>query len=311
MTLGGSEAGNFEGQFNFRAAATEGGLPLSISADKVTGLEWTRLAAPIPTMLPSLNQIGFDYIDWLIGPVVVTVADANGRGKFILWAIGARHDDKGQLVADPSSDFAIPLNGRYQGSDFILQNQSFPMAITGIKIPFNLFELRGRLVADGNSTYAAAFADTDTLGIPTFGPYMVIAGLANNWYQKLLVSGTYVTRPYDGTVNHAPQGIHVTNIGFQPSDGKAPAQATAEFSLDPGVSYPVSQHRAALLLVDPQSNEAVYMDYLANTSPQADADGNLKSVTLSIPAATVLPAAMKIYVMLDIFPAAQKSMEVR
>jgi len=311
MTLGGSEAGNFQGQFNFRIAATEGGLPLSISADKVTGLEWTRLAAPIPTMLPSLNQIGFDYIDWLIGPVVVTAADANGRGKFILWAIGARHDDKGQLVADPSSDFAIPLNGRYQGSDFILQNQSFPMAITGIKIPFNLFELRGRLAADGNSTYAAAFADTDTLGIPTFGPYMVIAGLANNWYQKLLVSGTYVTRPYDGTVNHAPQGIHITNIGFQPSDGKAPAQATAEFSLDPGVSYPVSQHRAALLLVDPQSNEAVYMDYLANTSPQADADGNLKSVTLSIPAATVLPAAMKIYVMLDIFPAAQKSMEVR
>lgn len=311
MTLGGSEAGNFQGQFNFRAAAAEGGLPLSVSADKVTGLEWTRLAAPIPTMLPSLNQIGFDYIDWLIGPVAVSYPDAKGEGKFILWAIGARHDDRGQLAADPSGDFAIPLNGRYRGPDFILQNRNFPMAITGIMIPFNLFELRGRLAADGRSEYAAAFADTDTLGIPTFGPYMVIAGLANNWYQKLLVSGTYVTRPFDGAANHAPQGIHVTDISFKPSDGKEPAQATAEFSLEPGALYPVSEHRAALLLVDTQSNEAVYMDYLANTSAITDTDGNLKSVTLSIPAGTKLPAEVQIYVMLDVFPAAQKTVDTR
>jgi hypothetical protein len=277
----------------------------------VTGLEWTRLAAPIPTMLPSLNQIGFDYIDWLIGPVDITSPDSSGEGKFILWAIGARHDEKGELAADPSGDFAIPLNGRYRGSDFILQNRNFPMAITGIKIPFNLFELRGRLAADGRSEYAAAFADTDTLGIPTFGPYMVIAGLANNWYQKLLVSGTYVTRPYDGAASHAPQGIQVTDISFKSSDAKSPAQVTAAFSLDPGASYPASDHRAALLLVDPQSDEAVYMDYLANTSAESGADGNLKSVRLAIPADTKLPARMTVYVMLDVFPAAQKSVDTR
>jgi len=311
MTLGGSEAGDFQGKFDFRTAAKEDKLPLSVSGDKVTGLEWTRLAAPIPTMLPSLNQIGFDYIDWLIGPVAVTPADADGRGKFILWAIGARHDEDGRLVANPSSDFAIPLNGRYQGSDVILQDRSFPMAITGIMIPFNLFELRGRLAEDGKSSYAAAFADTDTLGIPTFGPYMVIAGLANNWYQKLLVSGTYVTRPYEGTANRAPQGIHVAKIDFQPSDGKAGAKVSAEFFLDPGASYPASAHRAALLLVDPQKGEAVYLDYLANLSTKTDESGNLKSVTLSVPAETSLPQSMLVYVMLDVFPAAQKSMEVR
>ncbi len=311
MTLGGSEAGIFNGQFDFRAAATGGGLPLSISNEKVTGLEWTRLAAPIPTMLPSLNQIGFDYIDWLIGPVAISSPDSKGEGKFILWAIGARHDDKGELAADPDGDFAIPLNGRYTGSDFILQNRSFPMAITGIMIPFNLFELRGRLAADGRSEYAAAFADTDTLGIPTFGPYMVIAGLANNWYQKLLVSGTYVTRPYDGAANHVPNGVQVTDISFKPSDGKAPAQATAVFSMEPGASYPASDHRAALLLVDPQSDEAVYMDYLANTSVESGADGNLRSVTLSIPADTKLPEKIIAYVMLDVFAAAQKSLNTR
>ena len=277
----------------------------------MTGLEWTRLAAPIPTMLPSLNQIGFDYIDWLIGPVAVISPDAEGRGKFILWAIGARHDDKGSLVADPSGDFAIPLNGRYQGPDFIMRDQDFPMAITGIKIPFNLFELRGRLNADGSTQNPAAFADTDTMSIPTFGPYMVIAGLANNWYQKLLVSGTYVTRPYDGPANHAPQGIHVTKVDFQPSDGKNPGKLTAGFVLDPGGSYPANAHRAALLLVDPEKTEAVYMDYLSNTSTTAGTDGDLQAVTLSIPAATRLPASMQVYVMLDVFPLAHQSIDVK
>jgi outer membrane protein assembly factor BamB len=311
MTLGGSEAGSFQGQYSFRSTSTAGGVPLSVSSDQVTGLEWTRLAAPIPTMLPSLNQIGFDYIDWLVGPVAVTAPDSSGRGKFILWAIGARHDNDGRLVPDPSSDFTIPLNGRYQGPDFIMRNQDFPMAITGIKIPFNLFELRGQLDAGGVTSYPAAFADTDTLGIPTFGPYMVIAGLANNWYQKLLVSGTYVTRLYDGPANHAPQGIHVTKIDFQSSDGKAAGQVAAEFSLDPGASYPIKAHRAALLLVDPDKNEAVYMDYLANLSTKPDTDGNLKTVTLTIPAATKLPARVQVYVMLDVFPEAQKSLDVR
>ena len=306
MTLGGSEAGSFQGQFKFHTSSTGSPLPLTVSADKVTGLEWTRLAAPIPTMLPSLNQIGFDYMDWLIGPVMVTAPDASGRGKFILWATGAKRNSDGQLSADPASDFAIPLNGRYQGPDFILQDQDFPMAITGIKIPFNLFELRGRLGADGVTSLPAAFADTDTLSIPTFGPYMVIAGLANNWYQKLLVSGTYVTRPYDGAANHALDGIHVAGISFQPPAEKTPAKVTAEFLLDPGATYPAKDHRAAILLVDPATAGAVYLDYLANLNTAADGNGNIKSVTLTIPSTVKLPASVQAYIMLDVYPAAMK-----
>ena len=36
---------------------------------KRQAFEWTRLAAPLPPMLPSLNQIGFDYLDWIVGTV--------------------------------------------------------------------------------------------------------------------------------------------------------------------------------------------------------------------------------------------------
>jgi outer membrane protein assembly factor BamB len=306
LTLGGSRAGSFTGTFSFKVPDSSAGLPLNLGTDKVTGLELTRLAAPIPSMLPSLNQIGFDYMDWLMGPAVVTPADANGQGKFILWAIGARQNAVGQLVADPSSDFVLPLSGRYQGSDFVLTDQDFPMAITGIRIPFNLFELRGSLGTDGVTLHPAAYADTQALSIPTFGPYLVIAGLANNWYEKLLVAGTYLTRPYDGVANHAPQGVLVKDVSFTAPTEDRSGQVVATFSLLPGVVYPVADHCAGLLLMDPTTTEAFFMDYHAALSSQADAGGNLQSVTLDLPKGLVLPAHLRVYVLLDVFPAYEK-----
>jgi hypothetical protein len=272
----------------------------------VTGLELTRLAAPIPSMLPSLNQIGFDYMDWLMGPVVMTPADANGQGKFILWAIGAKQNAAGQLVADPTSDFALPLSGQYQDNDFILTNQNFPMAITGIRIPFNLFEIRGRLGADGVTVHPAAYADTQALSIPNFGPYLVIAGLANNWYEKLLVAGTYITRPYDGAANNVPSGVMVKDVTFTAPTKSQAGQVVADISLLPGINYLADEHRVSLLLVDPTSTEAVFMDYHANTGFQADAAGNLRSVTLALPKGLTLPAHVRVYVLLDVFPAFEK-----
>jgi outer membrane protein assembly factor BamB len=308
ITLGGTYAGTFADEFSFQAGQAPG-LPLSLDSEKSSALEWTRLAAPIPPMLPSLNQIGFDYIDWIVAPVLITPPDGKDQGRFILWAVGAKRAPDGTLVPDPQSDFTLPLNGRYQGADFRAVDRNFPMPITGINIPFNLFELRGRFNADGTTTHPSAYASTDALSIPTFGPYLVIAGLANNWYKELLVSGTYVTRPYDGTANHAPEGIHVADVSFTSPTKDADGLVTATFTLDPGASYPAAGHRAGLLLVDRSTNEAVYMDYKANLTPKADADGNLQSVTLTIPKGMELPENLDAYVILDVFPVLQKMVQ--
>ncbi len=210
-------------------------------------------------------------------------------------------------MPDPQSDFTLPLNGRYQGADFRAVDQDFPMPITGINIPFNLFELRGRFNPDGTTTHPAAYASTDALSIPTFGPYLVIAGLANNWYRELLVSGTYVTRPYEGAANHAPTGIHVSDVTFSAPTKDSNGSATATFALDPAASYPASDHRAGLLLVDAASQEAVYMDYKASLSTTADAAGNLQSVTLTLPKGMTLPEKLDAYVILDVFPALRRT----
>jgi outer membrane protein assembly factor BamB len=305
MTLGGSYAGTFDDEFSFQAEQAPD-LPLSLDSERSTAFEWTRLAAPIPPMLPSLNQIGFDYIEWIVAPVLVTPPGEKEQGKFVLWAIGARRAEDGSLVPDPQSDFTLPLNGRYQGADFIAIDQKFPMPITGINIPFNLFELRGRFNSDGTTTYPAAYASTDALSIPTFGPYLVVAGLANNWYKELLVSGTFVTRHYDGTANHDPGGIRVSDMLFTSPTKDADGSATAVFALDPGLHYPAAEHRAGLLLVDASTREAIYMDYKAALSTKTDTAGNIQSVTLTLPKGMVMPEKLDAYVILDVFPIFQK-----
>lgn len=312
LSLGGRFAGRFERTFRFQVQEPAlPALPLPITPHENTALVWTRLAAPLPTMLPSLNQLGFDYIYWIIGAVEMTPPDSAGQGKCILWAIGAKQAADSTLAVDPASDFTLPFSGCYQGSDFILSNRRFKMAITGIPIPFNLFELRGQLGADlVVKPGATTFADARVLSIPNFGPYLVIAGLANNWWEKLLVAGTYITRPYpaDGVANKAPSGITLERLDYQPPTARQDGWVRAIFHLEPGASYPLSQHRAGLLLVDPERSEAVPLDYHANLLAQAAEDGNLHSIHLIIPKGTGLPPRLRAYVMLDVFPFHQQEL---
>jgi outer membrane protein assembly factor BamB len=304
LSLGGRLDGRFQQEFQFTAAETrQKTLNLEITPEWNTALQWTRMSAALPTMLPSLNQIGFDYLDWIIGAIDLTPPDDRQRGRLLMWAIGAQRDASGQLVADPHSDFTLPLSGSYQADSFILSNRDFKMAITGISIPFSLFQVRGQLgpgqvVLPG----AALFADTSVLNIPNFGPKMVIAGLANNWYQKLLVTGTYITRPYPqpGPANQSPPGILVESLDYRPPKKSRPGRLKARFRYMPGASYPLDRHRPGLLLVEAGTLEPVRLDYHQYLKAQATPAGDLHSVWLEIPASTDLPRSLQAYVILDV-----------
>ncbi len=307
LRLGGRQAGRFAQQFSFRVAPAQARrLPLEMGEDQVGALEWTRLALPLPPMLPSLNQIGFDYMDWIMG-VAALQPQGERDGKFVVWAIGGKRDDRGQRVADPSSDFTLPLNGYYQEDAFILTNRDFTMDVTGIPIPFNLFELRGCLAADGVvRPGATVWADTRALSIPTFGPYLVIGGLANNIYEKLLVLGTYITRPYNGPANRRPAGVNVVHIEYRAPTRTQDGLARATFHLAEGASCPGNQHRPGLLLLDLLRTEAIYLDYHAGLKSLVDGQGNLSGVELRIPAGKILPARLRVTALLDVFPLASR-----
>jgi hypothetical protein len=270
--------------------------------DEVTAFEWTRLAVPIPPMLPSLNQIGFDYMNWLIGPVMIAPPDANNAGKVILWAIGATRNEVGELVVDTDTDFRLPLNGRFQNDAFILSNRSFNMAITGIPIPFNIFQLRGRLGQDLQVLPGArAYAETKVLSIPTFGIPMVIAGLANKIWKKLVAMATYITKPYpsEGSANKKPAGVHVKSVVL--TNGQSD-KIVATVEVENGHSYPVDKHIGAILLVNKQNNELIQLDYHKHLTQSGDANNNLHQIELTLPKNMRLPEQTLAIVILDVFP---------
>ncbi|MGF1506597.1 MAG: PQQ-binding-like beta-propeller repeat protein [Anaerolineae bacterium] len=299
LTLGGRPAGEFDDSVTLTTAqAIAEELPLELGSEEVSAFEWTRLAVPVPPMMPSLNQIGFDYIDWIVGTV------AKEDGKLIMWATGAERDANGILRADPDTDFTLALSGTYEGDSFILTNRDFVMPVTGIPIPFNTFEIRGQLDDDLRvQPGSTAWADTEVLSIPTFGPYLVVAGLANNGWEKLLVMATYITRPYEGPANQQPEGLTVTDLSFTPPTGSEDGYAEVVFASERPFS--ASDRRPALLLIDAAETQAVYIDYHNNLTTLTNPDGDITGVRLTIPAGTQLPSDLEIIVILDVYPVAR------
>ena len=306
LSLGGRLDGRFEQEFHFTAAeALRPSMGLEISPERTSALEWTRMSAALPSMLPSLNQIGFDYIDWILGAIDQSGPDGDGRGRLLMWAIGGRRDASGQLVADPGSDFTVPLAGSYQADAFMLSNRDFKMAITGITIPFSLFQVSGQLGPDQIALpRASLFADTSVLSIPNFGPKMVIAGLANNWFQNLLVAGTFITRPYpeSAPANRRPPGVLLEDLDYRPPRRRRTGRLKARFRYQSGRSYPLKDHRPGLLLADADLLEPVRLDYHRELKAQATPAGDLHSVWLEIPPGTEMPEKLQAYVILDVYP---------
>ena len=306
LSLGGRLDGRFEQEFHFTIAeALRPSLGLEIGPERTSALEWTRMSAALPSMLPSLNQIGFDYIDWILGAIDLSRPDGDGRGRLLMWAIGGRRDASGQLVADPGSDFTVPLAGSYQADAFMLSNHDFKMAITGITIPFSLFQVSGQLGPDQIALpRASLFADTSVLSIPNFGPKMVIAGLANNWFQNLLVAGTFITRPYpeSAPANRRPPGVLLEDLDYRPPRRRRAGRLKARFRYQPGRSYPLKDHRPGLLLADAELLEPVRLDYHRELKAQATPAGDLHSVWLEIPPGTEMPGKLQAYVILDVYP---------
>jgi outer membrane protein assembly factor BamB len=306
LALGGRRAGQFASTFNFQTEnQANTWLPLATAPQAVSALVWKRLTAALPAMLPSLNQVGFDAMEWIIGTALVTPPDPEGAGNLVLWAIAGRPESSGLLNSDPSAGIAVALSGTYQRDAFLVCSNNFELPITGIRVPFKHFELRGRLNPDLSiQPGAVAYAETDVLTIPNFGLKMVLAGLANDWYKKLVVIGTYQTEPYPdyNTAHRLPEGIRVDQLTFQPPGFIRDGWIDAQFALSPGASYPSSQHQAGFIIIDPQKANALPLNLHADLRVRDDSAGNLLGVRLRLPRGLKLPRRFLVLVMLDVFP---------
>ncbi len=313
LTFGGDKAGAFDDTFRFRTKRLgKTPLPLAVGENSVRAFEWTRLAVPLPPMLPSLNQIGFDYLDCIIAPVDLGPPDSSGLRNITLWMVEARHDEEGVLRACPDPDILIPLTGTCLGDSFIVTNRNFMLKVTELPVPFDIFQLRGILGPDMRvEPGATAYAETQVLDVPTFGPLLVLAGLANNVYEKLVVMATYITRPYPATAPSClrPKGVSVDSIEYTPPGAETPGQVRAHMKLAEGAAYPLDAHRPALLLLDAEKHLAVQFSYQEYLTCTADKAGNLTRIEQGIPAGTPIPEDVEAIVILDAFPLHREKLE--
>jgi outer membrane protein assembly factor BamB len=305
LTLGGTTLGTFNQTLRYQVAPAGPPVPFQTGPDEVTGMRLTRLSFPLPALLTSVNQIGFDAYNLVVGAIRVTPR-SSGSGSVLLWAMGARPGPKGTEEVDPTTTLAFPLAGSFQNDAVDLSAHDATLTFSFGAVPVQRLVLRARLSPTLTALPGAdIYAEVQCATVPTYGPFLPTQRVCND-EGNLIANGTFVTSAYTkGPANRRPPGLSVRNLAVTRSTLVTAGSATATLALRPGATYPASHHFVSVLLTDAATGTPVGLDYRANTSDARDAQGNIAQVHLTIPAGTTLPAKIRAYVVADVFPLGQ------
>jgi hypothetical protein len=288
--IGATGGAPFSDTIRFRTQASRGPLPLKPAKAAVPSFRLRRLAVPLPAFLPSVNQIGFDSYEWLVG-----VLDRGADGSLLAWVIGVKPGPKHTWVADPSAAFAFPLYGEHKADAFRLGLRNITLTFSFGPVPLDLMEFRGRLNKDMTTSGPNAYAEATCASIPNYGPFLPTTTRLCNQDGKIVVGGTFLTQRYLGSANRKPRGVKVTNVELNRPGTAGAGAAIATL----GAPFPKG-HQGGILLTNADTNEPVPLDYAAGTGVQ----GN--KITLAIPAGTEMPERVRVFVLADVYPLARK-----
>jgi len=298
----GGSGGSFSDRIRFETERRRGTrLPLTSGRARVGAFNLRRLALPLPPLLPSVNQIGFDSYDWIAGTLDRTRAGAGNRGRLLLWVVGSKQDRRGRRVADSRSEFAFPLTGRYVGDSVILEQHGFELLFTFGPVPLEQLQFRGRLGPDRVAgPGAAVYGEVNCPEVPNLGGPLIIAGLCNDEL-KLIASGTYLTDGYDGPASRRPRGVRIRSVEMTRPDAATDGTVRVRLGLRAGARFAASRHSADVMLVDAADSRPLPLDYNGLTTLRK-ANGDIAGIDLRLPAGTELPDRLEAWVITDVFP---------
>jgi outer membrane protein assembly factor BamB len=302
----GAHAGTVDSTLRFRTEGSPGGLPLFTHERRVSAFTISRLALPLPPLLPSVNQIGFDSYDMIAGTIARTARRRSGR--VLLWVVGARRDARGTAHADPQGGFQFPLGGRYRGGALELGSAGLSLQFSFGPVPLREFDVRGRIdprlrLLPG----AGLYSETTCSDVPNYSAQLHVAGVCNA-EDTLAASGALLTRRYAGGDANRRPAVRLASLRLTRPSAGGDGAAVARLSLPPGARYPARRHVGSILLTARHRGAIVPLDYRSQTSTNADARGNLREIRLAIPAGTPLPARIRAYVIGDVFPVAVRDL---
>lgn len=251
------------------------GVPPSIALPAAAGSpgsvwELSRLAAPLPTILPSYNQIGFDSIHYLVGLVPTQVA-----GRAVAWAIGARPTEDGTVV-DPTSRVRFPLVATIDGATVTFENRvGFGIDFNGFTLPFARFFATGVLGPSGSARRPlAVFAEAVCKDIDFYGDFLRQLGFCSPEGDLLVAAGAFELGLKKLSEN-AATGVGTTTFELAASTN---AGATIVVHVA-GSAIVVADHAIGVLPLD-EDGLPLACDYVGTTTT-ADADGHLASTSIT------------------------------
>ena len=303
-----TDSGSVDTTLGFTTRRSQGKLPLRLRRNRTTAFSISRLAIPLPPLLPSVNQIGFDSYDMIAGTIERTKAKHGRDGNVLIWVISARRDRHGVLQPDPSGNFQFPLAGAYRRDALALSSSDLSLQFSFGGVPLRLFDIRGQLAHDLEMRPGTGlYSETTCSDVPNYSAQLRIAGVCNA-QDTLAASGTLLTRSYgERAANRRPKGVGLSSLELsRPGPGTSGA-VTATLKLSPKARYPAARHVGSILLTGP-GGEVVPIDYRSQTTVGTDSRGNLQSIRLTLPPGSPLPSSLRAYVILDVFPLASREL---
>jgi hypothetical protein len=282
---GGKPGGTAQATFQTSVQAASSG-----AIDPTSAYEVYRLSVPLPTIMPSYNQIGFDSLHYLFG--VVELSGNQG----VAWMIGGMlPDGQSTSVPDPSTKAIFPL-AMTVASDAVTMNATSGVRIqvSNFALPFASFRVATTFIAGGETSGTAELAGSAKCGdIDFYGPYLQQLGLCNPQTDVIRFLAASNTRRRADLV--APTGIGTATYA---------ATASAITATLAGSTVKLAEHVVSLLAIDAATGAPVPLDYAFSTTATANADGTLATVSVATKGAT-LPTSMRVHLMVDTFSADQ------
>jgi hypothetical protein len=266
-------------------------FPVADAPGDETGIvELYRIAAPLPTILPSYNQIGFDSIHYVIGLV-----ERQGD-EIVAWGVGGTLDGQGNTIVNPGSDVRFPLVFRWDdGALTMINEQGFTIEFNGFPLPFRYFRVATTLDAEGNAAHSPWLnAKTICDEITFYGPFLRLLGFCNLETGLLDAVGGAEFRAYGDATQDAPDGLG--SVELSRSENAVVATLT-------GSSLRSEEHNFGILIVDASTGVPVGLNYTERTE-QAPSSGPVEAVTLDLTDVADVPASLRAYLMVDAYPAA-------
>lgn len=291
--------GSFDETFTFEIASRNGtAFPFIVAdapGDETGIVELYRIAAPLPTILPSYNQIGFDSIHYVMGLV-----EGNGD-TFIAWGVGGTLDVEGTTVVNPSSEVRFPLEFRWDdGLLTMINEEGFTIEFNGFPLPFQFFRVATTLDDRGTALHSPWLnAKTICDEITFYGEFLDLLGFCNLETGLLDAVGGAEFRAFGDGRQSAPLGIG--SVTFARDGDAIVATLTGSTLLS-------TEHNFGLLLLDADSATPVGLNYTERTS-HAPATGVVQSVSVDLGQIESLPRSLRVYLMVDAYPAAVETLD--